>query len=313
MLSGFSLWGNEFPAGESSLLLAGISGGVDSMVLLEHLWSLFGDRIVVCHINHGLRGEESDGDEKMVREEAERRGLVFLTLRGDVNQLSADRGISVELAAREFRKECFEKWADEVSATVLFLAHHANDQAETVLFNLCRGGGARGIRRTHERDSGLLVIRPLLTCAREEIVQYARENGIQWREDSTNAHPVATRNRLRLEALPLLEDIMQRSVVRKLAQAGQLENERAMALDEAMEILDLLDSQGRLYLPKVNEMGESLRKAVIHWYLRYNRVTDISRELVDGIESILSSDSPAKMNLPGNRFARRKEKRLFIE
>ena len=312
-LSAFSLWGGERLIDGEQAILAGISGGVDSMVLLELLLRLFTGRIVVCHVNHGLRGEESDGDEELVRGVAEEKGLRYLRAYGDVNAMAKNRGVSVELAARDFRRECFMRWSEECSANVLFLAHHANDQAETVLFNLCRGGGARGISPMRKYSENLTVIRPLLECKRSEIVEYARTHQIKWREDSTNAHPVAARNRLRLEVLPALEDVMQRSVVEKLSQAARLEESRILALREAIEGMNLLDPQGRLYLPKVLPLGGALRRTIVHWYLSIKEVSDISFELVEEVEGILRSNSSSKVNLPGNKFARRKEKRLIIE
>lgn len=314
------LWQGGFPfpgtlsmVRESGPVLVGVSGGVDSMVLLDLLALRYGSRLVVCHVNHGLRGGASDGDEEFVREEAASRGLRFLSRHGDVNELACRRKISMELAAREFRYECFFAWGEKTGARALFLAHHANDQAETVLFNLCRGSaGLVGMRAVCER-SGLTLLRPLLGVARAVIVRYAQKRGLSWREDATNEQPVAARNRMRAEAIPLLGAIVERDVAEKISQAARLAEQKDKALREAVENMSLLDSQRRLFLPAVLSCGRELRGVILHWYLEKCGVPRLSESLVESVEELLHTESSSRLMLPGGHLLRRKEKRLFVE
>ena len=298
---------------ETGPLLIGVSGGVDSMVLLHLLYPLCGSRLVVCHVNHGLRGEASDGDEEFVRSHCRKWELSFVSCRGEVAVRAERDKVSVELAAREFRYDCFSRWAEEYGASVLFLAHHANDQAETVLFNLCRGSaGLAGIRSVSERR-GLRLVRPLLGVARRDIQAYAGRHGLTWREDATNEQPVAVRNEIRAEVVPALERIMGRDVVGKLSQAARLASEKEAALLEAVAGMSLLDPQGRLYLPRVLACGRELRRVILHWYLVRGAVSGISEAMVSAAEGLLVPGAPARIMLPGGRLLRRKERRLFVE
>lgn len=311
--AGFPFPGTLALVPEAGAVLVGVSGGVDSMVLLDLLVPLYGSRLVLCHVNHGLRGEASDGDEEFVRNEAVHRELRFVSERGDVNDRACREKISVELAAREFRYECFSVWGQETGANVLFLAHHANDQAETVLFNLCRGSaGLAGIRAVSER-AGLTLLRPLLGVSRTGIVSYALARGLSWREDATNDQPVAARNRIRAEVIPVLESIMGRNVVEKMSQAARLAEQKDKALREAVESMSLLDSHGRLFLPAVSACGSELRGVILHWYLEKCGVSHLSESLVQSAEALLDTAAASRLMLPGGHLLRRKEKRLFVE
>lgn len=313
MLPDFPLPGTLTEVSGTGNLLIGVSGGVDSMVLWDLLEEQYGDRLVVCHVNHGLRGDDSEGDEAFVREAAKRRTVRFVSIRGDVAARARQEKASIELAARDFRYECFAKWAREYHSAVLFLAHHANDQAETVLFNLCRGSaGLAGIKGVGE-CRGMKLIRPLLGVARRDVQAYAEARGLDWREDLTNSQPVAVRNKLRIEVIPALERITGRDVVEKVAQSARLAAEKDEALQQAVESLNLLDPQGRLYVPGLEKLGRSLRRAAIHWFLKKENVSGLSESMVNAAEGLLEPGAPAKIMLPGGAYLRRREKRLFVE
>lgn len=313
MLTGFPLPGALTEVSCSGDLLIGVSGGVDSMVLWNLLEEQYGGRLVVCHVNHGLRGADSDGDEAFVCEEAGKRGVRFVSARGDVAARARQEKASMELAARDFRYACFTEWAREFHSSVLFLAHHANDQAETVLFNLCRGSaGLASIKGVGER-LGMKLIRPLLGVPRRAILTYAEARGLEWREDRTNSQPVAVRNELRIEVIPALERITGRDVVTKIAQSARLAAEKDEALQQAVELLNLLDPQGRLYLPGLEKLERALRRVAIHWFLKRENVSGLSEAMVNAAEGLLEAGAPAKVMLPGGDCLRRREKRLFVE
>ena len=174
------------------------------MVLLDLLESLDDYRLdlVVAHLNHLLRGEESDQDEEFVREASARRGLPCVVERADVRALARSEKRSLEEAGREARHRFLETVIRRQGAECAALAHHADDQAETVLMRLLRGAGATGLGGMSPRSGW--KVRPLLDATREQIAEYAAAKGIAFREDYSNIDRRFLRNRVRHELLPLL-------------------------------------------------------------------------------------------------------------
>lgn len=193
---------------EGERLLAAVSGGADSVALLLLLSELAGQgRIELCaaHFEHGIRGGESLRDQAFVRDLCARLGVRLYTGARDVPALARQWGVGLETAARRARYEFLRARAKEAGADAIALAHHADDQAETILMHLLRGGGNRGACGMRSREGGL--IRPLLKTRKTEILAYLGELGQPFCVDSTNLEPASARNRLRLEVMPLLENI----------------------------------------------------------------------------------------------------------
>ena len=187
-------------------VLCGVSGGVDSMVLLDLLrtWSAArGGGVVAAHYNHHLR-PTADRDENFVRDWCAKHGIPFVSGGGDVKAYAACEGLSVEEAARKLRYAFLRREASARGIARIYVAHHAGDNAETILWNLIRGAGLRGLSgMARERDG---IVRPLLDVTRKEIEDYAKAHGVPHVEDETNADPAAaSRNLLRLEVMPLLK------------------------------------------------------------------------------------------------------------
>lgn len=292
--------------------VVGVSGGRDSVVLLDSLLDAGVNDLVVVHVNHGLRGEASDGDEDFVRGVAEVRGLDFLVERFDVGALAEEAGKGLETMAREVRHRVFLRAVREFGCVGVLLGHHADDQAETVLFNLLRGSaGLKGMRVESEVD-GLRIGRPLLGVRRGEIDSWLAERGLVFREDATNAEGFTVRNRMRGEVLPLLAEVMGRDVVGAIT--GALEESLGCEdfVDAAFDYEGFLDPQGRLFLPILSEAKEVVRGRVMFRYLRECGVPDVSRAVVGRCLGLLGGGA-AKVNLPGGGWMRRKEKRLFFE
>ena len=194
------------PDGEAVLLA--VSGGVDSMCMAElFLNSTAKVRFALAHCNFHLRGEESDSDEALVRAWAESHGVIFIKKDFDTKEYAASNGVSIEMAARELRYAWFAEVCRERGFAALAVAHNANDNAETMILNMLRGTGVKGM--TGMRSSSSLLgsdarlIRPLLDFSREDIHEYAVSHGLCWHEDSTNADSAYKRNCIRNEIFPL--------------------------------------------------------------------------------------------------------------
>jgi tRNA(Ile)-lysidine synthase len=193
-----------------------VSGGADSVSLLAILGELFPGRITVLHLNHGLRGEASDGDETFVREAAARAGAPCIVER--VHDL---RGPNLEEKARQARYEFFARAAAECGLARVATAHTLDDQAETFLLRLLRGAGATGLGGI-QPVTAAGIIRPLLEVTRPEIESWLREHRIEWREDLSNRDPAFARNRIRHDLLPLLERDWNPALRRSLARTADV-------------------------------------------------------------------------------------------
>ena len=201
--------------GRGDTALCAVSGGLDSMCLLDLLdqWCRErGANIAAAHFNHQLRGAASDRDERFVRDWCAAHDIPFASGDGDVKGFALSEGLSVEEAARELRYAFLRREAAKLGPRArIYTAHHADDQAETVLFNLIRGTGTAGLAGMAVYQGDL--VRPLLCVRRSELADYAAARGIPHVEDATNADPeAAARNFLRLRVMPLLEELNPRAV-----------------------------------------------------------------------------------------------------
>ena len=189
---------------EDDKVILALSGGIDSMVLAGLLLKVKVE-FVAAHCNFHLRGEESDGDEKFVRDYAERNGIQCFVKHFETEKYAAEQGVSIEMAARDLRYTWFEQLRQQLGYDKIVGAHHADDQAETFFINLLRGAGLRGLKGMQPQNG--VVIRPLLWASREQIRRYAAENHIVWREDHTNAESVYLRNKIRNQLLPVFDEL----------------------------------------------------------------------------------------------------------
>jgi len=193
---------------ESGLVLICVSGGADSMCLLEvmrHISYDSGFSVAVAHYNHKLRGDESDRDETFVMEICEDHGIPFYSGRGDVANYAKKRGQSIEEAARNLRYEFFFDTAELTGAQRIATAHTMDDNAETMILNLARGAGANGMSGIPPvRDS---VIRPLLHISRDEVIKFISDRDIPYVHDSSNSLDIHIRNKVRRSIIPLIRDL----------------------------------------------------------------------------------------------------------
>lgn len=193
----------------SSLYLLAVSGGMDSMCMADLFLNNYGpDSFAVAHCNFALRGEESDGDEKLVREWAERTGVECFVKRFDTAAYARDKGISIEMAARELRYGWFAELCRVKGFSALSVAHNANDNAETLILNLLRGTGIKGLHgMAAVSEIQIQIFRPLLEFTRKQIEGYVFANKVPYREDSTNSTSDYKRNRVRNEVFPIFEKL----------------------------------------------------------------------------------------------------------
>ena len=187
-----------------STVIIGISGGADSTALLKVLLTL-GYRCIAVHCNFHLRGAESDRDQKFVEDLCHNLDVELITFSYDTALYAKQKGISIEMAARELRYADFEKVMKEHGASAICIAHHRDDSVETLLLNLIRGTGLRGLTGIKPKNGN--IIRPLLCVSRQEIEEYLKEIDQPYITDSTNLETDYTRNKIRLELLPLMRRI----------------------------------------------------------------------------------------------------------
>lgn len=181
--------------------LLAVSGGVDSMVLL-HLYNALKVNFAVAHCNFQLRGTESDLDEKLVTDFCKKNRIPFFVEKFDTMQIVKSKNVSIQIAARELRYHWFKQLCTAHNYQFIATAHHLNDQVETFLINFTRGTGIDGLIGIPEKNEQ--VIRPLLPFSREEILNYAVDNRVEWREDQSNALTKYQRNKIRHLVVPVL-------------------------------------------------------------------------------------------------------------
>jgi len=192
----------------TGLVLVCVSGGADSMCLLEvmrHISYEYGFKVAVAHYNHELRGDESDRDETFVMNVCEAHDIPFYSGRGDVANYAKKRGLSIEEAARDMRYDFFNDTAAVTGALKIATAHTMDDNAETVIINLTRGAGANGMSGIPPVRGS--VIRPLLHVTRDEVMAFINEREISYVDDSTNVLDIYTRNKIRNAVIPLMKQI----------------------------------------------------------------------------------------------------------
>jgi len=307
---------------KNSSLLVGVSGGVDSMVLLHGLLELSeenGLSLEIAHLNHGLRGESADEDAEFVRRHAGKLGLKATIERRNVKKYQDNSISSIEEAARKIRFEYLSEVAAENGMDYIALGHNKDDQAETILMHIIRGAGLRGLAGMHEKRGK--YIRPLLDVSSGEVEEFAEERGIPHRIDKTNKDQSFTRNRLRHDLIPKIQNDYNPRVVDNLARMGHLVREARGVLEDKV---DKIWSELSLSPPKNN-------CACFHWeellthrsYLQKmllrkgialakENLRDISATHVHSILEALG-DNPTRitLDLPGVTFVLRRQKACF--
>jgi tRNA(Ile)-lysidine synthase len=245
---------------ESEHVLVAVSGGADSTALLLCLHKLalaFRLTLTVAHLNHGIRGAEADEDEDFVRKTSAELGLRFISETIDIKQQAKMARRNIEDLARQRRYEFLRRCALEVGVQKIAVGHTLNDQAETALFRFIRGSGIEGLSAIHPVVGGT-VIRPLMECSRTSILQYLKQEGKSYRDDSTNADLRHSRNRIRRELLPYLEGHFNPRIIETLAREAGL----------VREAWSFIESQAKRAFQNINTRASEGLSLSINGFLR---------------------------------------------
>ena len=280
------------------------------MALLHALRRLGCHNLIVCHLDHGLRGKSSRADAAFVAKQAALLGCSLESARARTREFAKATGISLETAARNLRHAFCLECARRRRCRRLLLAHHADDQVETCLFNFLRGSGAAGLAgmKPDTTRSRLRVIRPMLEIPRGDIDTFVDAQKIPFREDHTNAESKHMRNRIRNDVIPGLPQALGESYRQAVLRAAQIFRQE----DEWMESLTPEVSQ-TLSCASLREMPEALRHRTVLRWLRTNRVPEPGFAETRRVLSLLDSEAgPAKVSLPGNLHARRRAGVIFL-
>lgn len=213
-------------------IIVGVSGGFDSITLLDILYKIkdkYGFKLIVAHVNHGVRGVEADSDEIFVKQRAKKYGLEFISTRIDMNEYAKKNKISKEEAGRKLRYKFFNSIEKDKEFKIA-VAHNKNDQAETLLMRLIRGTGLDGLTGINYKSQN--IIRPLLNIERKEIEKYCKQKKLNPRIDKTNLMPIYERNKVRLKLIPYIEENFSENIVETLYRLSEIAKNDVKILEE---------------------------------------------------------------------------------
>ncbi len=299
-------------------VVAGVSGGADSVCLLINLCELREKkdmRLMAVYVDHGIRGEASENDGRFVKKLCDKLSVPFESKKVDVPALALDRGVSVEEAARDIRYEVLLSIAKKQGFNKLAVAHNADDNAETIIFQMIRGTGVAGLKGMDpslKRD-GITIIRPLLPVTRSAIETYLSEKKTDHVTDATNFSDDYSRNRIRHRIIPELVNINSRAI--------EHINESAAAIRE-MELFE--ESTARLYneasvgwdlsVDVLRGHSPALRRNVIRMWIRdIGRARDVGRVHYEAIDDLIMSQTGKSVDLPGGQQIERVYDKLRLK
>lgn len=292
--------------GGTQNIAAGVSGGPDSICMLHILCKLrerYGYRLVAVHIHHGIRGQAADEDMEYVRKCSCEWGIEFRSFQYNVDRLAKKWHMSQEEAGRKIRYDCFSEVLKELGGGKIAVAHNSDDNSETFLLNLFRGAGIRGL--TGIRPVRQNVIRPVLCLERGQILEYLRENGIDYRTDVTNEKDLYTRNKIRNRIMPYVNENINKRASEHILQAADALNESyeyiARQADKVYQAA--VTVKGEVYevnIDKIMSYDKVLQKTAYQQVLfaLAGKLKDITAAHINTILKIMKGETGKKTYLP---------------
>lgn len=287
---------------EGGSVLVGLSGGADSVALLNALLALsekHGWTVRAAHFNHGIRGADAGEDELFCQKLCEAKGVQFFADRADVPAYAGENGLSLETAGRLLRYSFLERVRENTGTDRIAVAHHMNDNAESVLLHLLRGSGLAGLLGIRPRRGD--IIRPLLCVSKQEIEAYLESEGAPFRTDATNLVPEGSRNRIRLDVMPYVEEHINPALVRSLCSMSELlSKDEEYLMAEASRAYESARTEDGLKRAGIAALPYPIKTRVIRLALAdAGALVDIERVHVDAAVELLSARTGARLSFPG--------------
>jgi tRNA(Ile)-lysidine synthase len=294
-------------------VVVAVSGGVDSTVLLDLLYQVSiknGFELYVAHFNHKLRGEASDQDELFVQNLAQHYGLQCYRSSGKVKEYSKKNAMSIESAARQLRYNFFEKTTRTIKADFIATAHTSDDNIETFFINLIRGSGLTGlsgIPKVRQLVKNVRIIRPLLAFTKNDLINYAKIRKLSWREDESNNWLEFTRNKVRHNLIPFLENEFNHSITTNIARVTTFLQGADEFISKFIEdfYLNLIESPEEnkvmLHIPKLNTYNTYLQGEIISHLLKKNfEISQVNFIQIDRIIALKNAETGSIVEI--NKF-----------
>ena len=277
------------------IIVVGFSGGPDSVFLVEMLKKLqhfFNFKIYLVHINHLLRGEDADSDENFSFEYAKKNNLEIFIKRISVKEIAKEVGKTLEEVGREERYKFFFEIYEKVRATKIATAHNKDDQIETFLFRLIRGTSLQGLEGIKIKNNN--VIRPISEIYKKDILEYLNKNEIQYKIDKTNFENEFTRNSIRLDLIPFIEERYNIKFKDKIF--SLIKEIRENNQNNSLNLSDYTDSENRIILEKTKFLSNFDKKNLLSLFLNKKNI-EVNRNKIDEISSLIKSNGTKKIDL----------------
>ena len=292
-------------------IVVGFSGGPDSVFLVEMLKKLqyfFNFKIYLVHINHLLRGEDADSDENFSFEYAKKNNLEIFIKRIPVKEIAKEVGKTLEEVGREERYKFFSEIYEKVGANKIATAHNKDDQIETFLFRLIRGTSLQGLEGIKIKNNN--IIRPISEIYKKDILEYLNKNEIQYKIDKTNFENEFTRNSIRLDLIPFIEERYNIKFKDKIF--SLIEEIRENNQNNSLSLSNYTDSENRIILEKIKFLSDFDKKNLFSLFLNQKNI-EFNRNKIDEINSLIKSNGTKKIDLDKTYRIVKDYTHLYIE
>ena len=292
-------------------IVVGFSGGPDSVFLVEMLKKLqyfFNFKIYLVHINHLLRGEDADSDENFSFEYAKKNNLEIFIKRIPVKEIAKEVGKTLEEVGREERYKFFSEIYEKVGANKIATAHNKDDQIETFLFRLIRGTSLQGLEGIKIKNNN--IIRPISEIYKKDILEYLNKNEIQYKIDKTNFENEFTRNSIRLNLIPFIEERYNIKFKDKIL--SLIEEIRENNQNNSLNLSNYTDSENRIILEKIKFLSDFDKKNLLSLFLNQKNI-EVNRNKIDEINSLIKSNGTKKIDLDKSYRIVKDYTHLYIE